>query len=136
MTLKERVAALAGVPLFAGLPRRSLERIARASTELEAPAGQVLIEPRTPGSGMFVLLAGEASVEVRGGKRRTVSSGECFGELALLAPDGERGARIRTTMPVRCLAIARSDFRRLLDEEPKLAVRLLETLAARLAANE
>jgi CRP-like cAMP-binding protein len=35
---------------------------------------------------------------------------------------------------VRCLAIARSDFRKILTEEPRVAVQVLETVAARLAS--
>src|ERR671938_655927 len=56
MTLKERADALARVSVFNGLSRRSLERIARIAKDVELRAGQVLIEPRAKGSGMFVLL--------------------------------------------------------------------------------
>jgi CRP-like cAMP-binding protein len=35
---------------------------------------------------------------------------------------------------VRCLAIARGDFRKILTDEPKVAIQVLETVAARLAS--
>jgi CRP-like cAMP-binding protein len=35
---------------------------------------------------------------------------------------------------VRCLAIARGDFRKILSDEPKVAIQVLETVAARLAS--
>ena len=41
---------------------------------------------------------------------------------------------MRAQTPVRCLAIARGDFRKILTDEPKVAVQLLETVAARLAS--
>jgi voltage-gated potassium channel len=136
VTLKERVEALSGAPIFGRLSPASLQRVARTATEFDAPEGQVLIEPRMPGSGMFVLLEGVASVDVRGRASRDLAPGECFGELALLLPEGERQARVRAKTPVRCLALARDDFRSLLVSEPELALGLLETLAARLVANE
>ena len=130
-TVAERVRQLAAVPLFAGLSRRSLEEVARVASDLEARPGQVLVEPRQTGSGMFVVV--EGAVEV-GARARTaeLGPGEFFGELALLTRDSKRTARVRAKTTVRCLAISRTDFRRLLEAHPRLAVSLLEGLAERL----
>ena|ERR671931_317905 len=134
MTLKERADALARVPVFAGLSRRSLERIARIAKDVELRPGQVLIEPRAKGSGMFVLLEGALTVGTRGKRSRELGPGDIVGELALLTADEQRTARVRATTPVRCLAIARGDFRRILTDEPRVAIQVLETVAARLAS--
>ena len=134
MTLKERTDALARVPVFAGLSRRSLERIARIANDVELRGGQILIEPRAKGSGMFVLLDGVVTVGIRGQRVRELGPGDVVGELALLTPDALRTARVRAKTPVRCLAIAREDFRKLLNAEPRVAVSLLETVAGRLAS--
>ena len=134
MTLKERADALARVPVFTGLSRRSLERIARIAKDVELRPGQVLIEPRAKGSGMFVLLDGTVTVGTRGRRARELGAGDIVGELALLTPDAQRTARVRATTPVRCLAISRGDFRRILTDEPKVAIQVLETVAARLAS--
>ena len=134
MTLKERTDALARVPIFAGLSRRSLERIARIAKETELRAGQVLIQPRATGSGMFVLLDGAATVDIRGKKVRELGAGDIVGELALLTEDAVRTARVRAKTPVRCVAIGRADFRKILGDEPRVALAILETVAARLAS--
>jgi CRP-like cAMP-binding protein len=134
VTLKERTDALARVPVFAGLSRRSLERIARIAKDVELRPGQVLIEPRAKGSGMFVLLEGALTVGTRGKRSRELGPGDIVGELALLTADEQRTARVRATTPVRCLAIARGDFRRILTDEPRVAIQVLETVAARLAS--
>ena len=134
MTLKERADALARVPVFAGLSRRSLERIARVAKDVELRPGQVLIEPRAKGSGMFVLLEGAVTVGTRGKRSRELGPGDIVGELALLTTDAQRTARVRATTRVRCLAISRGDFRRILTDEPKVAIQVLETVAARLAS--
>jgi CRP-like cAMP-binding protein len=136
VTLEERIEALGAVPLFEGLNGPSLEAIARTASEVEAPPGQVLIEPRMKGSGMFLLLDGTATVEARGKRARELAPGACFGELALLTPEGVRTARVRAKTAVRCLAIGRQEFREMLLAHPGLAVALLEILAARAAAHE
>lgn len=131
-TLVSLVSKLRSVPLFAGLNERSLRRIARMVTEFEAPSGTVLVQPRSPGSGMFVIEEGTAVVEAPG---RTIElgPGEFFGELALLTPEAVRAARVRARTAVRCLAISRSDFTKMLAEEPRLALTMLEVIARRLA---
>jgi CRP-like cAMP-binding protein len=134
MTLKERADALARVPVFSGLSRASLERIARIAKDIELRAGQLLIEPRAKGSGMFVLLDGVVTVGSGGRRVRELGPGDIVGELALLTPDAVRTARVRAKTPVRCLAITRNDFRRILSEEPRVAIQVLETVATRLAS--
>src|SRR5919199_2746325 len=134
MTLKERADALARVPVFAGLSRASLERIARITKDVELRAGQLLIEPRAKGSGMFVLLDGVVTVGSGGSRVRELGPSDIVGELALLTPDAVRTARVRAKTPVRCLAITRNDFRRILADEPRVAIQVLETVATRLAS--
>jgi CRP-like cAMP-binding protein len=132
-SIAARTRTLSDVPLFQGLPQTTMRRIAQVASHFEAPAGQVLIEANTAGSGMFVLEEGRVGVQVRGRRPIELGPGEAFGELALLAAKGVRSARVQATTPVRCLAIARDDFRRLLEQEPKLVLWLLETVATRLS---
>lgn len=120
------------IPLFAELDDDVLGLIARTATEFEAAAGHVLVERGRDGAGMFVLEEGSVAVELPGGRTVRQGPGEFFGELALLGT-GVRTARVKAETPVRCLAIGRSDFGRLLDEEPRIAVAMLPILARRLA---
>jgi voltage-gated potassium channel len=121
------------IPLFAELPDDSLQSIAQIATEVEVPAGQVLIRPHDPGLGMFVVEEGKVVVELHHGREVELGPGEFFGELALLIHEGVRAARVRAETDVRCLAIGRDDFARLLDEEPRIAVAMLPVLARRLS---
>lgn len=127
-----RIERLRSIPLFADLSERSLRRILRAGTEFEVPAGHVLVQPRMEGSGLFVVEDGTVVVEALG-RRLERGPGEFFGELVLLTPDAVRAARVRAKTPVRCMAISRYDFIRLLEEEPKMAIAMLRVLARRLA---
>jgi len=123
--VRERLGAVA---LFADLDDAQLDRLAAATTEFEAPAGQALIERGRPGSGMFVLEEGQAIVEAPEGTRE-IGPGDVFGERALLGDEIERTARVRARTDVRCLAIARPEIERLLAEDPGLAARLSQLSA-------
>jgi len=127
-----RVEWLRSVELFSALEDEALARVASLGTEVDALPGAVLTHPSQPGAGMFVIESGHAIVELRGGKARKLAAGDCFGELALLTAEGERTARVRAETELRCFAIARDDFRNLLEREPTIAVALLPVLASRL----
>jgi CRP-like cAMP-binding protein len=118
--VRDRLRAL---PLFEDVDDAQLERLAAATSEFEAPAGQALIERGKPGSGMFVLEQGQAVVEAPEGKRH-IGPGDIFGERAMLGDDIERTARVRAETDVRCLAISRPEIERLLAEDPRFAERL------------
>jgi CRP-like cAMP-binding protein len=121
------------IPLFAELSDESLQSLAQIATEVEVPAGQVLIRPYDSGLGMFVVEEGKVVVELHRGRQVELGPGEFFGELALLIPEGVRAARVRAETNVRCVAIGREDFARLLDGEPRIAVAMLPVLARRLS---
>jgi CRP-like cAMP-binding protein len=118
--LRDRLRAL---PLFADLDDEQLDRLASCTSAFDAPAGQALTERGRPGSGLFVLEQGHAIVEAPEGTRR-LSPGDVFGERSLLAPEGERTARVRAQTDVRCLAIARTELERLVAEQPHVGERL------------
>jgi CRP/FNR family cyclic AMP-dependent transcriptional regulator len=131
--LAERRERLRSIKLFSTLEDEALALVASLGSEIKAPAGSVLTHPNQPGAGMFVIEDGNATVELRGGKTRWLGPGDCFGELALLTPEGERTARVRAETDLRCFAIPREDFQDLLEREPRIAVALLPVLASRLA---
>jgi CRP-like cAMP-binding protein len=130
--LDRRVAALRRSSIFAELDEPFLARLAEAMTDVELPAGHVLIEARMPGAGLYVIEDGAVSVQPRAGAPVDLGPGDVVGEIALLARDGVRTARVQAKTPLRCLALDRASFRQALDEEPKLAVALLEVAVARL----
>ncbi|HVL51061.1 MAG TPA: cyclic nucleotide-binding domain-containing protein [Actinomycetota bacterium] len=127
----ERAEALQSIPLFAGLPQAARQRIVEIAGELEASAGQVLVQPKTAGSGMYVVEEGTVAVE-RDGRTIELGAGQFFGELALLT-DTLRTARVRAKTDARLLAIGRDEFKGLVESEPGIALVMLEVLAKRLA---
>jgi CRP-like cAMP-binding protein len=118
--VRERLRA---VPLFADLDDTELERLAEHTSQFEAPAGQALIERGRPGSGLFVLEEGAATVEAPEGTRE-LGPGDVFGERSLFGEDGERTARVRALTDVRCLAIARPEIEHVIADHPSVGERL------------
>jgi CRP-like cAMP-binding protein len=124
---------LRALPIFAGASDSALERLASASGELTCSAGQIVALEGDPGSGMFVILDGTASVEWRGGSVN-LEAGTFFGELTLLAPGGRRNARVRAATEMRCLAIPRTAALEAIESEPSIALVMLREVARRFAS--
>jgi CRP-like cAMP-binding protein len=120
------------IPLFAGASEATLEQVATHAGEVECEPGQILALEGDPGSGMFVVLEGNVSVEWRGG-RVELGPGNFVGELTLLSPGGTRNARIRAATHVRCLALSREDALHVVETEPSVALTMLKEVARRFA---
>ena len=133
MTTTDTVDQLRAVELFSQLDDDVLARIAETATEVDCPAGTVLVEANQKGSGLYLIVDGRVDVDARAGHFE-LGPGQVVGELALLTPDAVRTARVRAATEVKALAISRADFSPLLDEEPRLARALLDVVARRLAA--
>ena len=133
MNDSSRLEQLRAIPMLAGLPDDALMLVAERATDFEAPAGQVLVQPNEPGSGVLILASGRATVEL-GTKSIDAVAGECIGELALLLDDVVHVARVRAATDVRGIAISRRDFTDLLAADADIAGALLRVLARRLVA--
>lgn len=108
-----------------------MESIAMVANEFDCAPGHVIIQPNTAGSGLFVIEDGTVTIET-GQRVLERGAGEFVGELSLLS-DRARSARVRAKTVVKGLAISRFDFQKLLESEPKLALKILEVVATRLA---
>ena len=131
----DKIAQLREIPMLAGLPDDALEKVAACAADFAAPAGQVLIQPNQPGSGLLILSSGRAAVEL-GAQSIACDAGECLGELSLLVDGVHHVARVRATTDVRGFAISRDDFDKLLGSDSRLALALLRALARRLVETD
>ena len=127
----EKIARLESVPLFSGLRRRELEKVARLCTRTDAAAGAVLCREGSAGHEFFVILEGTADVTIAGKTVNKMGPGDFFGELALLDA-GPRVATVTASAPLIALVLTSSEFRTLLNDEPQVAVRLLPAIGQRL----
>lgn len=109
---------------------RDLDEMRRMGREVSFGPGEAIVEAGDRADAMFVVLEGEAQVDV-GGRFHRLGPGDVFGEMALLAPD-RRMATVRAVESVRTLRVESEAFRSLLREHPELGLSLLRTLVLRL----
>ena len=125
------VDIMASVPLFAELSRRELEPIARLFKERRFVAGETVAKEGSGGAAFFVIGAGDATVTIRGTERATLSTGDYFGEIALI-DEGARTATITAATDLVCYGLTLWDFRPLVERHPTIGWKLLQSLAKRL----
>jgi CRP/FNR family transcriptional regulator, cyclic AMP receptor protein len=130
--MSDRADLLKRVPLFSDLEKRELEDIANSMKDRTFRAGQTVTDEGTGGVGFFVIEEGEATVSVHGEGKGRLGPGDYFGEIALIA-ESPRTATIVAETDLRCLGMTFWDFRPLVEENGRIAWRLLQTLAKRLS---
>ena len=126
---------LADVPLFEGLSKRHLRRIAKLARIRRFAGGAAMVRVGDAGRTFYVLLDGNAKVTRPGRRAVRLGQGAFFGEMALI-DDSPRSADVVADGEVLALTIDRTGFTKLLRSEPALSQALLRTLAARLRAAE
>ena len=126
------IETLRRVPLFEDLDGTELQAVADSMHEANVPAGAVVTAEGGPGDGFFVIDGGDAEVTVEGRPRATLTSGDYFGEIALLM-GSDRTATVRATSALRCFALTPWDFRTLVEGNPSIAWKVLQSMAARLS---
>lgn len=122
---------LGTVPLFAGLGKRDLQRIAKASDTIPVEEGRVLVDQGRAGHEFFLILEGYATVRRNNRKVTTLGPGMYFGELSLL-DRGPRSASVVADGPMSLLVLGQREFAGVLAEVPAMASKMLSTMAQRL----
>jgi len=128
----ERLALLADAPLFDGLAKSQLRRIAKVSGARTFGAGEALVKEGVPGRVFYIVVEGQAKIVRRGRTIGRAGPGDSFGEMAILTTS-PRSASVVAETPMEVLTLSGSHLRTILLEQPRIAVRLLDTLATRLA---
>ncbi len=126
------VETLSRIPLFEGLDESELQSVADSMHEANVPAGATVTAEGGPGDGFFVLASGEAEVTVGGERRATMKAGDYFGEIALLLGT-DRTATVTATTDLRCYALTPWDFRTLVEGNPSIAWKVMQSMAARMS---
>ncbi|HEX7254779.1 MAG TPA: cyclic nucleotide-binding domain-containing protein [Gaiellaceae bacterium] len=122
---------LARLSLFADLPPAQLEAIAHRFEEEVFPEGERVLRKNLRGSGLFVILDGEAAVRIGDEEVTRFGPGEFFGEISLLTSEPPNADVVALTM-LRCLVIPGPEFEPFMVENPRVLFRMLQAEARRL----
>ena len=134
MARPDTMRMLSEVPLFAGCSKKELQAIASATKEVTHEEGSVLAKEGDRGLGFFLIVDGTAKVTVNGRSRKKLGPGDFFGEIALL-DEGPRSATVTAESPIRLLGLPAWTFKRLIEQQPSIALKMLQTMASRLRAS-
>jgi len=132
----EIIKLIAEIPLFNGLPREQIEKLARIVIEKTLKRGQTIFSEGDEASGLYVTLSGRVKVFKLSpdGKEQIlhiIGQGEPFGEVPMFA--GEYfPANAETIEETRILFFPRASFVELIRGEPSLAMNMLSILSKRL----
>jgi CRP-like cAMP-binding protein len=117
--------------LFADLGRPQLEAIADPDRERWFSDGERILRRGMSGGGFYLVLDGEASVQVGREELGRLRSGDFFGEVStLLGVDPT--ADVVAAGPLHCLEIPGPKLEAFLLDYPRVMLRMLQTEARRL----
>jgi len=124
------------IPLFEGLDRIELERLADAIVHRHFPRNAIILWQEDSGGTLFILERGKVKVSLFSDEGReivlaTLGPGDCFGELAILT-GGVRSATVTAVTDCDVGVLDGKTFEKALASSHKLALTLLRLLGTRL----
>ena len=121
---------LAQLPLFAGVNKRRLRKLARAATLAEFAPGETIIFARDHDDLLYIILSGQARTTSRD-NRRLFRVGDYFGEMALIdgCPDA---ATVVATNYVEVMKLPSRSVLELARRHPAVTLTMFRDLTARL----
>jgi len=124
------------VPLFNDLSEAEVSRFADITREREYPKNSVILFEDDPGDALYIVSTGQVKVVLIGEDGREVilsvlGDGDFFGEMSLI-DDEPRSAHVIAMKDSQLLVLRRDDFQSRLEEQPKIALKLLRVLVQRL----
>jgi CRP-like cAMP-binding protein len=129
-TAGDQADMLATFPLFTGVSKRRLRKIARNGTLAEFAPGETIIFADDADDMLYVILSGRAKTTSRG-NRRLLRVGDYFGELALIdgCPDS---ATVVATNYAEVIKLPSRSVVELARRHPVVTLTMFRDLTARL----
>lgn len=134
--MEETAAAIAKIPLFAGLDRSQLATVRNIGIEKRFAKGEIIFSEGDDADGLFLILHGRVKIfkVSPDGKEQIMhffSAGQPIGEVPVFA--GERfPANAMALDDTRALFIPRQAFLKLIERNPAIALKMLAELSIRL----
>lgn len=120
---------LADLPLFEGIGKRDLRKIAREAEFAEFGPGDTVVATGAPADYFYVILGGEAKAAAKPAGRG-LTTGDYFGEMGLLDKE-PRSASVIATSELHVMRLPRRTFEEVIARHPGVARRFLTELGGR-----
>jgi CRP/FNR family transcriptional regulator, cyclic AMP receptor protein len=136
MAPNDTVELLGRVPLFAELSQKELEQVVSVAIPRSFPKGVRVFHEGDDSDACYIVRSGDLRVTREHSDGRaialaTLSSGDFFGELAML-DGGARSASVETLSDAELLALPAIDMRRVIAAHGEIAAKLIVALTRRL----
>jgi CRP/FNR family transcriptional regulator, cyclic AMP receptor protein len=122
---------LRDIDLFAACTTGELRRVESLATPAHIDAGQIVFRRGEIGRECFVILGGEADIDIDG-SHHTGTRGALIGEIALLVQGARRTATVVAVTDLTVLVFSRAEFGQLMNGLPAVAHKVLREAARRL----
>lgn len=132
---------LSAIDVFRDLPRSEIDRLAHTTTMFTAPRGRVLYRPGETSGALFLLKKGRVQIvrESPDGKRlvtAVLGPGTFFGEMALVGQRFPQDSAAEAVEDALICVLSRRDLEDLIMKFPRVGLRFLEQVSARLLETE
>jgi thioredoxin reductase (NADPH) len=121
---------LAQFPLFAGIRKRHLRKLAQSATFAEYAPGEGIVFAGEPADQLYIILAGHART-TSNGRRRVLRTGDYLGDIAVMdarpAP-----TTVRAMSHVHVMKLPSRSVLKLARRHPALTLTMLDHLTTRL----
>jgi CRP-like cAMP-binding protein len=121
-------------PLFAGLDKRALEKVALLSETLDVKPGKEITQEGRLAWEFFVIEDGTADVVQDGAVIGTLGPGDFFGEVGLLGGGERRTATVRATSAMQLIVLTAGRLATIEREMPGVSGQIRTALAERMDA--
>lgn len=132
---------LSAIDVFRDLPKSEIERLAHTTTMFTAPRGRVIYRPGETNAALFLLKKGRVQIarESADGRRlitAVLSPGTFFGEMALIGQRFPQDSMAEAVEDALICVLSRRDLEDLIMKFPRVGLRFLEQVSARLLETE
>jgi CRP-like cAMP-binding protein len=116
MNIKEKMASLKRIPIFAKIPEENLAEIAKLLTIRRFKDQSLILEKGKKNDTFYIVWEGEVDVIIDD-NISLLKKGDYFGEISL-REGREATATVRARCPVSLLSLQADDFRVVLSKNP------------------
>ena len=125
------VELLKKAPLLSGLNEKELKSMVKLSRERRFESGQTIVKKGEGGVGFYLILEGTVEIRSEGKTLSNLGPGQFFGEMSVL-DNQPRSADVVTVQPSRVLILTAWEFKGLISQNPRIAVKMMQELVRRL----
>ena len=134
INIYEKMALLNVVPLFAALHFDELFNVASKSSLDTYQENDSILTQGSVAKNLYIIISGDVEVIKDDMKINELSSGDFFGEIAIVAKT-KRTATINATTNLSVLVFSEDSFNSLINEYPRISVQIMKEMTSRLLQN-